>query len=588
MTRVRHASLFACLLLVFAASAAPRSHGAQIAFFDLNGITNAQISDLQYQTGNQLVFGATLTDWTKAGFNAVHAIQLSGTVAGGPGNYAPMIFGDNFITQQTAFAANTKGTLYYVSYDIGPTVYATPAQATTSSDSLRINLLRNDNSILATNDVAPGAWSGVQTFTQTYFAYVGDGTGPLRIQMRSADPASGRFSGAVDNMGFWTSNPVAPTYAYWAPTTGAGGNGTWNTANSFWAPNSDGSGSKQVWNNASQTNAAFFGGVAGSVALSGTLATNQMNFSTSGYTITAAAGSGIAYNGSAPTITLGSGVAATIAANQTGSQGIVIDGAGSTSKVTFAGNNTYTGNTIVDTATLSVTGTIANSAVNVLANASLAGTGRVAGTVSGAGLIAPGNSPGILSVNSIDPSEGLDFALEFSGTAPNYGDATNSVNDVLRLTGSTPFTTALTSANTKTLFLNFTKDQLTVGGSNAITTLKGGFFTDVATDFTALLNNETWDNAGFEVYVLGDGNGTDNRLNGVGYYNWRNPQMFGWTQSVFLSTEAETANFASGSEAGQVMVLTVAVPEPSTLALLGVGLAAVAAVRGVRRGSRGR
>jgi autotransporter-associated beta strand protein len=582
--RTRSACLVPLLALVALASPCgglSTARAEQIAFFDLNGITNAQISSLQYQTGNQLVFGATLTDWTKSGFNAVHAIQLSGSTPGGPGNYAPMIFSDNFITMDSGFAANTKGTLYYVSYDIGPTVYANPAQATTTSDALRVNLLRGDGSILATNDVAPGAWAGVQSFTQAYFAYVGDGTGPIRIQMRSADPGSGRFSGAVDNMGFWTSNPVAPTYAYWAPASGAGGDGTWNTANAFWAPAGDGSGTKQAWNNSVQTNAAFFGGVAGSVTLSGTLVTNRMNFATTGYTISGGAGSGIAYNGSGPTITLVGGVAATIAANQTGSQGIVIDGAGGTSRLTFAGNNTYTGDTIVSDATLAVTGTIANSSVSVLAGAALGGTGRINGTVGGAGLVSPGNSPGILTVGAIDPTDGLDFTFEFSGTAPNYASGTASVNDVLRLTGSTPFLASLTNANTKTLFLNLTEAQLGLG-----TVLQGAFFTDADGDFLALLNNKPWDNAGFTVYVLGDGNGTDNRLNGQGYYNWRNPDMFGWTQSLFASTEVVTANFAGGSETGRVLTLVVGVPEPSTYALGLAGAGFIGLARWSRRRSR--
>jgi hypothetical protein len=188
--------------------------------FDLNGITNAQISNLQYQTGNQLVFGATLTDWTKSGFNAVHAIQLSGSTPGGPGNYGIMIFGDNLITQQTAFSANTLGQTYYVSYDIGPTVYADAGQATQAGDQLRVNLLRGDNSILASSVVAPGAWAGVQTFSRAYFSYVGDGTGGLRIQMRSETPLNSRFSGAVDNMAFWNGVPdpigAVPEPGTWA------------------------------------------------------------------------------------------------------------------------------------------------------------------------------------------------------------------------------------------------------------------------------------------------------------------------------------------------------------------------------------
>ena len=209
LRRFLTASLIAACVAV-----AGHAHADLLAYYDLNGITNAQISDLQYQTNNQLVFGATLTDWTKSGFNAVHAIQLSGTTPGGPGNYAIMIFGDNLITQQTAFPANDAGKTYYASYDIGPTVYANPGQATQAGDQLRINLLRNDDSILASSVVAPGAWQGVQTFSQAYFSYVGDGSGPLRLQMRSEQPGNGRFSGAVDNMAFWDTAPVPEPSTY--------------------------------------------------------------------------------------------------------------------------------------------------------------------------------------------------------------------------------------------------------------------------------------------------------------------------------------------------------------------------------------
>jgi hypothetical protein len=203
---MRSARLLAAAIVVVGAVIANQVRAGVLAYYDLNGITNAQISQLQYQTGNQLVFGATLTDWAKSGFNAVHAIQLSGTTPGGPGNYGIMIFGDNLITQQTAFAANDLGTTYYASYYIGPTVYATPSQATQAGDQLRINVLRGDNSILASSVVAPGAWQGVQTLA--YFSYVGDGSGPLRLQMRSEQPNNGRFSGAVDNMAFWDTVPV--------------------------------------------------------------------------------------------------------------------------------------------------------------------------------------------------------------------------------------------------------------------------------------------------------------------------------------------------------------------------------------------
>jgi fibronectin-binding autotransporter adhesin len=257
-------------------------------------------------------------------------------------------------------------------------------------------------------------------------------------------------------------------------------------------------------------------------------------------------------------VTLAGGIDATNAG------GLTKSGAGT---LVLGGTNGYTGTTTVAVGRLAVNGSIVGG-VTVQSGASLGGAGAIGGTIGGAGTVNPGNSPGILTAAAVDPTAGTDFVFEFSGTAPNYGDASASVNDVLRLTGSTPFTSALSSANTKTLFLNFTKAELAIG-----TTLEGGFFTDLQTDFTSLLNNQPWTNAGFQVYVRGDGSGTDNVLDGVGYYNWRNPAMFGWDQSLFLSTVPRTANFGGGSVEGQAMLLTIAVPEPSAWALALAGLA---------------
>lgn len=188
--------------------------GGMLVGLDFNDITSASISTTQYQTGNWLVFNATFGGWDRAGFNAAHALQLSGTVQGGAGDYALMIYGDNVATQKTGFAANTSGTTYYVSYLIGPTVYSSPSQATQAGDTFRVNLLRADNSILASNDVAPGAWTGTQTFSQQYFSYVGDGTGPVRMQLLSGNTLT-RFAGAIDNVAIWDTVPVPE------PTTGA-------------------------------------------------------------------------------------------------------------------------------------------------------------------------------------------------------------------------------------------------------------------------------------------------------------------------------------------------------------------------------
>ena len=208
--------LLASIFVALIACAPARSE--LLISFGFDDIVSSSTSNLQYQTGNRLVYNAVFDGWTRSGFNATHAIQLSGATWGGPGDYAIMIYGDNTLTQQTAFAANDLGQTYYVSYDIGPTVYADAFQATQAGDTFVVNLLRNDNSVLASNAVAPGAWTGTQTFTQAYFSYVGDGSGPLRINLQSGNTLT-RFAGAIDNMAFWDSEPVpaaVPEPGTWA------------------------------------------------------------------------------------------------------------------------------------------------------------------------------------------------------------------------------------------------------------------------------------------------------------------------------------------------------------------------------------
>lgn len=414
----------------------------------------------------------------------------------------------------------------------------------------------------------------------------------LNDQNDGAGDPPGWLNGWLDEIAFWDSAltsqqvgniyssgtsgsspiPVPSSTVYWAPGAGAGGTDTWTAGvGSFWAANANGSGTKAVWNNGLANGEAVFGGTPGTVTTSGTIEANKLTFTTNGYTIAGNATSPIQFIGSAPGIKLASGVSTTISADLGGSGPLAVTGTGSRGVANLGGVVTTTDGVQVTNALLSLSGTV-NGSVSVAANAAVGGTGLISGTISGSGAVAPGNSPGILTVNAVDPTGGLDFTFEFSGTAPNYANASASVNDVLRLNGSTPFGTGLTGANTKTLFLNFTKAALTVGTGTA-TILQGGFFTDADTDFLSLINNATSDNAGFAVYVLGDGNGTDNYYNGQSYYNWRNPAMFGWTQSLFASTEVATGAFAGGSSTGRVLTLAVAVPEPATCVMALAGLA---------------
>ncbi len=100
--------------------------------------------------------------------------------------------------------------------------------------------------------------------------------------------------------------------------------------------------------------------------------------------------------------------------------GQVISGAGSvvqagTGQTILSGNNTYTGATLVNAGTLIINGSLAaGSAVTVAAGASLGGSGVINGSVSVAGTLTPGNSPGILSTGSESWLDGGNFNFQIA------------------------------------------------------------------------------------------------------------------------------------------------------------------------------
>jgi autotransporter-associated beta strand protein len=252
--------------------------------------------------------------------------------------------------------------------------------------------------------------------------------------------------------------------------------------------------------------------------------------------------------------------------------GLTLGGSG---RLTLTADNSTTLTapvTLADTATLNVTGSIGGNVIVGGTNV-LTGTGTIGGVVAGAGSVQPGASPGILTVGQVDPALGTNFVLEYTGATPDYTAATASINDVVRVTDVTPFTTSMTVSNVLDMFLGVT--SVSEGDS-----FQGGFFTDAAADFTASVADAT-----LNYFVLGDGNGTDQVLDGQGYYtfaNWKTASGASADLSLSLSTVAATANFASGSVSGQAMNIS-AVPEPSRLALAFGGLLAGASLTLCRR-----
>lgn len=223
----------------------------------------------------------------------------------------------------------------------------------------------------------------------------------------------------------------------------------------------------------------------------------------------------------------------------TGGGGLTKNGAGT---LTLAGVNTYTGSTVVNGGSLIANGSLAGG-VAVGSGAVLGGSGSVGG-ISGAGLVGPGNSPGILTATSVDPAGNMAYAFELTGTAPTYGSPTNSVNDVLWLTGGAPFATSLTSANVVNLYL--TPAAAEAG------TLTGGFFTAGQSDFLASIQGASFS------YFVQDPSGTFT----YGGQNYKTLLQYDPAKSVTISTVA-----ANG---GQVMQMVV-VPEPGAMVLAGVG-----------------
>jgi len=241
---------------------------------------------------------------------------------------------------------------------------------------------------------------------------------------------------------------------------------------------------------------------------------------------------------------------------------------------TLAGTSTYTGGTTVQQGRLAVDGSIAaSSGVTVAAGAVLGGWGSVP-TIGGAGLVSPGNSPGILTTAGLTVDGGLDFTFELATTgSPNYADRTASVNDVLRLTGTA--NAPLSSANTVAVLFG----SPAAGDIGPGDVFRGGTYFDLATTPEArdtiegLIAPADW-----RYYVYGDGNGT-HLFEGTRYYTLAeyDPSL-----SIERSVVAETANFAGGTVSGGVTQFSV-VPEPGAALLIVAGAAAVAGVHRCRK-----
>ncbi|NDA10693.1 MAG: hypothetical protein EBZ07_07615, partial [Verrucomicrobia bacterium] len=87
-------------------------------------------------------------------------------------------------------------------FDLGAAVGHKANTATQTSDMLALRIIDEGNVRVAQTEMAPGAWTGTQTFTRRSFTYLGIGSGPVRLRVESSAGAtsSAIFVGAIDNI----------------------------------------------------------------------------------------------------------------------------------------------------------------------------------------------------------------------------------------------------------------------------------------------------------------------------------------------------------------------------------------------------
>jgi hypothetical protein len=189
---------------------------------NLNTFTNISFVGSQYQSGLALAFGATLVGWTKAGSGAIHVVDIANLFGSttNPRNCVIMFYQDNVITQNTAVTnSNISGTPYTVTFKSGPAVYQETYQATTVNDGVVVDIIRTNDTLLQSYTYKPGVWAGFPTLTSTSFNYTGDGTGNIRIRVKSLLNTTDRFGGCVDDIMITTNSTPIYTSNFTVPNT---------------------------------------------------------------------------------------------------------------------------------------------------------------------------------------------------------------------------------------------------------------------------------------------------------------------------------------------------------------------------------
>ena len=213
-----------------------------------------------------------------------------------------------------------------------------------------------------------------------------------------------------------------------------------------------------------------------------------------------------------------------------GTGGLTKAGAG---RLTLRASNAYAGTTTVTAGSLFIDGTQASGAVQVDAGATLGGSGAIGGAVTMFGVLSPGNSPGVLSVAALV-----------------LGGSSTSIFEIDGTTRSTQY------------------DGLNITGSSGPT--YGGALSLVFGNGSAFGNNDVFNLFDFTGAAAGD----FSSVTSTGFYSGSWSVSSGeWS----LQSGGQTLTFSKS--AGDLVI----VPEPTALALTGIGIAAAAWARRWRR-----